>query len=176
MAFTIDGVRYSMEQDLGRLGLVVSQYRNGSRKDIDMRKTKTRNPKYAGEYVDFSMILGRKIANARMLRGLSQGHLAKSIGVTSSYVTKIEGGKNNMGTSLEVYYLVARELGLTLRDLFSFTKYDSRQAKEYMNKKAWLTRYQQAVSKQSQVKGGSRARKVEKDLLAMEARTMPEEG
>ena len=106
-----------------------------------MPKRRLYQEEAALNYKNFSMTLGRKIANVRKLKGMSQRELARLVQVTPSYITKIEAGTNNMGTSLEIYYWICHELHLHLRELFTFTKYDRQQALAYEHKKRWIEKY-----------------------------------
>lgn len=62
--------------------------------------------------------LGRRIAKIRKARKLSQHGLAKKVGVSRSYVSKIECGNALCGVSLEILLNIAR--GLRVEPSFLF--------------------------------------------------------
>jgi transcriptional regulator with XRE-family HTH domain len=59
--------------------------------------------------------LGQKIADARKLRGLTQGDLAKAVGVTAQAVSKWERG--NSCPDIAILDEVARALSISVSDL-----------------------------------------------------------
>jgi transcriptional regulator with XRE-family HTH domain len=59
--------------------------------------------------------LGQKIADARKLRGLTQGDLAKAVGVTAQAVSKWERG--NSCPDIAILDEVARALSILVSDL-----------------------------------------------------------
>lgn len=65
---------------------------------------------------------GRVINHIRVLRaaagGMTQGELAKRVGVSRQTLNAIEGGK--YAPSLEVAFKIARELGRPLGEVFEF--------------------------------------------------------
>jgi len=54
--------------------------------------------------------LGRLLKKRREELGIPQYELARRLGVTQSYISRIEGGNENI--SLDVFSWLARELGL----------------------------------------------------------------
>lgn len=52
--------------------------------------------------------------------GMTQGELAKRVGVSRQTLNAIEGGK--YAPSLEVAFKIARELGRSLADVFEFVE------------------------------------------------------
>lgn len=66
----------------------------------------------------------RVINHIRVLRaaagGMTQGELAKRIGVSRQTLNAIEGGK--YAPSLEVAFKIARELGRPLAEVFEFVE------------------------------------------------------
>ncbi|NRA58456.1 MAG: helix-turn-helix transcriptional regulator [Phycisphaerales bacterium] len=67
---------------------------------------------------------GRVINHIRVLRaaqhGMTQGDLAKRVGVSRQTLNAIEGGK--YAPSLEVAFKIARELGRPLAEVFEFVE------------------------------------------------------
>ena len=61
---------------------------------------------------------GKRVRELRLVRGLSQEELAFRSGVHRTYLGGIEQGKRN--PSLKNVALIARALGVTLSQLFSF--------------------------------------------------------
>ena len=59
--------------------------------------------------------LGQKIADARKRRGLTQGDLAKAVGVTAQAVSKWERG--NSCPDIAILDEVARALSISVSDL-----------------------------------------------------------
>ena len=59
--------------------------------------------------------LGQKIADARRSRGLTQGDLAKAVGVTAQAVSKWERG--NSCPDIAILDEVARALSISVSDL-----------------------------------------------------------
>ena len=57
--------------------------------------------------------LGIRIAYIRKLRGWDQDKLAREVGLTSSYISKIETG-NRSGVSMDTYASIADALGIPL--------------------------------------------------------------
>lgn len=67
---------------------------------------------------------GRVVNHIRLLRaaegGMTQGDLAKRVGVSRQTLNAIEGGK--YAPSLEVAFKIARELGRPLSEVFEFVE------------------------------------------------------
>lgn len=57
--------------------------------------------------------LGIRIAYIRKLRGWDQERLAKEVGISKSYISKIETG-NIAGVTLSIYILVAKAFKMPL--------------------------------------------------------------
>lgn len=81
------------------------------------------------EYVS----LGRKIALYRQKRGLSQRLFAKKIGISPSYLGKLECGRGISGASLEVLETIAHGLGFSAGELLTLTHQDYALARSYIN-------------------------------------------
>jgi transcriptional regulator with XRE-family HTH domain len=62
------------------------------------------------------MQLGRTLQELREKRGITQVKLARAVGVTPSYITKLETGAK-VNPSLSVMTNLARALGVELTDL-----------------------------------------------------------
>lgn len=60
--------------------------------------------------------IGLKIGYYRRMRELTQVQLADKVGITSTYLSRIERGET-CGTSLSVYWQIADALGVTFEDL-----------------------------------------------------------
>lgn len=65
-------------------------------------------------------LLGEKISRRRMALGLSQRSCAKEIGISLSYLSRIERGFRSAGVSLEIICIIAKCLGLSVSDLLDF--------------------------------------------------------
>jgi transcriptional regulator with XRE-family HTH domain len=61
--------------------------------------------------------VGRRLASARVLRGLSQGTLGRLAGVAPSYLSRIENGR--IEPSFSMVQRIAAAMGLKLDDLMS---------------------------------------------------------
>lgn len=72
------------------------------------------------------LCLGRKIAECRRQIGLSQKTLARRVGISPSYLGKLECGRGTEGTSLEVLYNIAAGLNMDADQLLRITKADIR--------------------------------------------------
>jgi len=63
--------------------------------------------------------IGKTIAVLRTKRGLSQETFADMVGVTKSYISKIEAPNSTKPFSLDVLFRIAEVLELDIRILFS---------------------------------------------------------
>jgi len=62
-------------------------------------------------------ILEKNIKRYRQLKGLTQGELAKKVGLTKDTISKIERGKQkNLG--MKYLFLIQEELDVTMSELF----------------------------------------------------------
>ena len=67
--------------------------------------------------MDEREILGKNIRRYRLLKGLTQGDLAKKVGLTKDTISKIElGEQKNPG--LKYLVLIHRELDISMEELF----------------------------------------------------------
>ena len=69
--------------------------------------------------MDVSTVLfdiGRKVAELRAARGLTQEQLAEQAGIDPTYLQRIEGGRLNL--TVRTLVLVAAALGCAPKDLF----------------------------------------------------------
>lgn len=62
--------------------------------------------------------IGRRVAFYRNMRGLSQDELAADIGISKSYISKIEAANSNVSFSLDVLFVIAERLKLDVVDFF----------------------------------------------------------
>lgn len=62
--------------------------------------------------------IARKIAHYRIRRGLSQEELADKIGISKSYLSKIEAPNSTKAFSLDVLFAIADGLGLDVVEFF----------------------------------------------------------
>ena len=65
--------------------------------------------------MDISVKFGKKSKELRLQKNMSQGDLAKILGVHPTYISGIERGVRNM--SLKNIERVAKALGVSVRDL-----------------------------------------------------------
>lgn len=91
-------------------------------------------------YEDYCIGMGRKVAHKRKKRGLSQKQLAYDVGVSPSYIAKIERASGTLGTSLEVLFIIAEVLEIPLKDLFDLTVEDWKRAETFKMKRAYQAR------------------------------------
>lgn len=62
--------------------------------------------------------IGLKIAYFRAKRGFTQQQLADKIGISKSYLSKIESPNTIKSFSLDVLFSISDELGIDIIDLF----------------------------------------------------------
>lgn len=62
--------------------------------------------------------IGLKIAQLRAERGLTQQQLADRIGISKSYLSKIESPNTIKSFSLDVLFSISDELGINISDFF----------------------------------------------------------
>lgn len=62
--------------------------------------------------------IGLKIADIRTKRGLTQQQLADRIGISKSYLSKIESPNTVKSFSLDVLFSISDELDINITDLF----------------------------------------------------------
>ena len=62
--------------------------------------------------------IGLKIAEIRAKRGLTQQQLADKIGISKSYLSKIESPNTIKSFSLDVLFSISDELEINITDLF----------------------------------------------------------
>ena len=67
--------------------------------------------------MDEREILGKNVRKYRQLKGLTQGDLAKKVGLTKDTISKIELGKQK-NPGLKHLILIHRELGIEMEELF----------------------------------------------------------
>ena len=70
------------------------------------------------------LCLARKIADQRRQLGMSQKAFAKKIGISPSYLAKLECAKGVQGASLEILYSIASGLEITPDRLLHISKTD----------------------------------------------------
>jgi len=63
--------------------------------------------------------IGRKIVFYRNLRGLSQEDLADKIGISRSYISKIEAPNSDVSFSLDVLFTIAAGLDIDVAAFFN---------------------------------------------------------
>lgn len=75
--------------------------------------------------------LGRKISILRRYRNLSQQAFASMVGISASYLSKIESGERLRGTSFDILYIIAHSLNQELEDLLHLSSADLLRAQEF---------------------------------------------
>jgi transcriptional regulator with XRE-family HTH domain len=68
------------------------------------------------------LLIGKAISEERKMKGLSQQDLAEKIGVSKSYISKIEAPNYHKSFSLEVLFDIADALDISVVDLFKYLK------------------------------------------------------
>lgn len=68
--------------------------------------------------------IGRKLAERRYNMNLSQKELGKRAGVSTSYISKIECGRNCSGITLQILWTIAHAVNFQLGELFSISLKD----------------------------------------------------
>lgn len=61
--------------------------------------------------------IAAKITYYRKLNGMTQENLAKAIGITVSYLSRLERGKNPTGGSLFIMMKIADTLGVKIQNI-----------------------------------------------------------
>lgn len=88
------------------------------------------------EYQDYCLGVGRKVAALRKKKGLSQKWVAQRAGISSSYLAKIECASGTLGTSMQVYFILADILQVKLPELFDLDIQDRHRVRVYKQMKA----------------------------------------
>ncbi len=70
--------------------------------------------KYEQEYIKF----GLKVQYYRKLRGMTQEAFAEKVGISWSYLAKIESPTRAFGVSMETLFSIAEVLGIPVSKLF----------------------------------------------------------
>ncbi|MGI6227810.1 MAG: helix-turn-helix domain-containing protein [Peptococcales bacterium] len=70
--------------------------------------------KYSKNYKE----IGKKISYYRKQSGLTQQDLADLVGISKSYLSKIEAPNTNKSYSLDVLFGIAEALKINIKDLF----------------------------------------------------------
>ncbi len=65
--------------------------------------------------MDITKKFGRKVKTLRLQKNMSQGNLAKKLGVHSTYISKIERGEQNM--SIQGLEKLAQAIGVSVDEL-----------------------------------------------------------
>lgn len=68
-------------------------------------------------YADRFRMIGQKIARCRKMQGMTQEELSKKVGISLSYMKKIESSKSDRAFSLYVLFQLADELAIDTADL-----------------------------------------------------------
>ncbi|MEC5189706.1 transcriptional regulator with XRE-family HTH domain [Geobacillus thermodenitrificans] len=68
------------------------------------------------------LLIGKAISEERRLKGLSQQELAEKIGVSKSYISKIEAPNCEKTFSLEILFDIAQALNIPVTQLFKYLK------------------------------------------------------
>ena len=61
--------------------------------------------------------IGSKILYYRRIRKMTQLELATAVGISESYLSKIERGKNISVSSLSIFLSIVKELGVKVEDI-----------------------------------------------------------
>lgn len=72
---------------------------------------------------DILIKLGKRIADLRIKKGLTQEQLAELINYSTNHIAKLETAKTN--PSFELLVNIAKCLNVELKDLFNFSEYKS---------------------------------------------------
>lgn len=65
-------------------------------------------------------LIGKAISEYRQSRGITQKELADKIGVSLSYISKIEAPNSKKSFSLEILLDIADELNVSIHDLLKY--------------------------------------------------------
>jgi|GEM_PF-594840 len=89
-------------------------------------------------YDEFCVCLGRKIAWVRRSRGISQKEMSKLCGISPSYLAKIECARGSLGTTLEVIYIISKQLRVDMSSLMVHTEEDHKRVEVFRLKRQIL--------------------------------------
>lgn len=81
--------------------------------------------------INLVLCLARKIAILRRAQGLSQQDFASKIGISASYLGKIETGVSTAGISLEILILIAEQFHISVPSLFTMSAIEKKSAHIY---------------------------------------------
>lgn len=70
------------------------------------------------KHIDKFREIGRRIAYYRWRRKMTQQELADRIGISKSYLSKIEAPSSDISFSLAVLFDIAEELGVEIGEMF----------------------------------------------------------
>ncbi|MBR1425413.1 helix-turn-helix transcriptional regulator [bacterium] len=73
--------------------------------------------------------LGKRIADLRNKRGMTQEKLAELVHYSSNHISKIESGRS--APSFDLLFMISKSLEVELKDLFNFDEYKE---SEYIHK------------------------------------------
>ncbi len=82
------------------------------------------------------LCIGKKISNLRHHQGLSQREFSKLVGISPSYLSKLESTTSGLGASLEVLSNIATALDIELSELFHVTRTEQRYMEESLLRKS----------------------------------------
>ncbi|MEI2368902.1 helix-turn-helix domain-containing protein [Niallia circulans] len=72
------------------------------------------------DYYEIYNRIGQNIKKLRIRKQLTQQEFSKLIGISSSYLTKIEAPNCDKKFSLELLLVISDKLNIDLKDLFKF--------------------------------------------------------
>ena len=75
--------------------------------------------------------LARKIALLRRYHSWTQQEFAKLVGISTSYLSKIENGEKLRGASFDILFLIAQRFQLDIHKLLTLSTTDLRRGQEY---------------------------------------------
>ncbi|WP_044748142.1 helix-turn-helix domain-containing protein [Bacillus alveayuensis] len=78
------------------------------------------------KHVDKYKKIGQAIKETRKAKGLSQAELAKKIGMSKSYISKIEAPNTDKPFSLEILFDIAEALEVSVTSFFQYVDNDKR--------------------------------------------------
>ena len=82
------------------------------------------------------LCIGKKISNLRHHQGLTQREFSKLVGISPSYLSKLESTTSGLGATLEVLSNIATALHVDLYELFHVTRAEQHCMEEALLRKS----------------------------------------
>lgn len=84
---------------------------------------------------EFVVALARRISTHRQLCGFTQKHFAQKVGISVSYLSKLESGRCVDGMSMQVLMNIAESLDMSVYELVHLHRIDCQRARIFLEKR-----------------------------------------